>query len=138
MCIGDQVEIVVVAKKDGGIILREKLKFHKEETDNDSVFVKELSKLDDVYINDAFAVSNRAHATNVGVVELISEKGAGLLLQTETGYFHKSMDEPHRPLMVVVGGANFSSQLGAPVKMLEKVDCRSLAGNDQHIFKVWG
>lgn len=133
-CVGKEVEDVVEKMTEGEIVLLENLRFHKEETDNDSTFSEQLARLADVYINDAFAVSHRAHASVVGVADRIAEKGAGFLLQTEMDYFHKSMDEPMRPLVAIVGGAKVSSKLGALENMLGRVDRMIIGGAMANTF----
>ncbi len=133
-CIGSEVEMLVNGMSDGEVILLENLRFHKGETENAKEFSNQLARLADVYINDAFAVSHRAHSSVVGVAELVSEKAAGFLLQTEMDYFHKSMDTPIRPLAVVVGGAKVSSKLGALKNMLDKVDKMIIGGAMANTF----
>lgn len=133
-CVGPAVEEVVGKMAEGDIILLENLRFHKAETANDPGFSDQLAKLADVYINDAFAVSHRAHASVVGVAERLAEKGAGFLLQTEMDYFHKAMAEPVRPLVAVVGGAKVSSKLGALENMLAKVDRMIIGGAMANTF----
>ncbi len=133
-CIGEDVESLVDAMQGGEIVLLENLRFHKEETENDISFSQKLARLADVYINDAFAVSHRAHASVVGVAGLVKSKGAGLLLQTEMDYFHKSMDAPIRPLVALVGGAKVSSKLGALENMLDKVDRMIIGGAMANTF----
>ncbi len=133
-CIGREVEVVVEKMKEGEIVLLENLRFHAEETNNDPAFSEQLARLADVYINDAFAVSHRAHASVVGVADRIAEKAAGFLLQTEMEYFHKSMDEPVRPLVAIVGGAKVSSKLGALENMLGKVDRMIIGGAMANTF----
>lgn len=133
-CVGAEVEGIVEKMAEGEIVLLENLRFHKEETANDPSFSDQLARLADVYINDAFAASHRAHASVVGVAERLAEKGAGFLLQTEMDYFHKSMDEPIRPLVAVVGGAKVSSKLGALENMLAKVDRMIIGGAMANTF----
>jgi phosphoglycerate kinase len=133
-CIGAEVEEGIAGMEPGDVILLENLRFYNQETANDPDFCQKLAKLADVYINDAFAVSHRAHASVVGVAELIAEKGAGLLLQTEMDYFHKSMDTPVRPLVALVGGAKVSSKLGALENMLSKVDRMIIGGAMANTF----
>lgn len=133
-CIGEEVELLVDKMADGEIILLENLRFHAGETDNDPGFSDQLARLADVYINDAFAVSHRAHASVVGVAERVAEKGAGLLLQKEMDYFHKSLDEPIRPLVALIGGAKVSSKLGALQNMLGKVDRMIIGGAMANTF----
>jgi len=133
-CIGEEVEAVVEKITEGEVVLLENLRFHKEETDNEPKFSEQLARLADVYINDAFAVSHRAHASVVGVADRAAEKGAGFLLQAEMDYFRKSMDEPVRPLVAVVGGAKVSSKLGALKNMLDKVNCMIIGGAMANTF----
>ncbi len=133
-CVGGEVEAVVEKMNDGDIVLLENLRFHKEETDNDPAFSEQLARLADVYINDAFACSHRAHASVVGVADRIAEKAAGFLLQKEMDYFHKSMDEPVRPLVAIIGGAKVSSKLGALENMLGNVDRMIIGGAMANTF----
>ena len=133
-CIGEETERLVASMSVGEIVLLENLRFHAEETDNDSAFADNLARLADVYINDAFAVSHRAHASVVGVAERVKEKGAGFLLETEMDYFHKSMDNPVRPLVALIGGAKVSSKIGALENMLDKVDRMIIGGAMANTF----
>lgn len=133
-CVGGQVEAMVDAMADGEIVMLENLRFHEGETANDPVFSGLLARLAEVYINDAFAVSHRAHSSVVGVAELVAVKGAGFLLQKEMDYFHKSMGTPVRPLVAVIGGAKVSSKLGALENMLDKVDRMIIGGAMANTF----
>jgi len=133
-CVGAEVEAMANALSEGDVLLLENLRFHAEETANDPAFSAQLGKLADVYVNDAFAVSHRAHASVVGVAELISEKCAGFLLQTEMDYFHRAMDNPVRPLVALIGGAKVSSKLGALKNMLGKVDRLIIGGAMANTF----
>jgi phosphoglycerate kinase len=108
-CIGPEAEAVVGQMQDGDIVLLENLRFHEGEQANDPEFAKGLAALADVYVNDAFAVSHRAHASVEGVTAHFAVKGAGFLLEKEMDYFHRSMDEPVRPLVSIIGGAKVSS-----------------------------
>jgi phosphoglycerate kinase len=132
--VGDEIEEIVEKMTDGDIVLLENLRFYKEETDNDPAFSERLARLADVYINDAFACSHRAHASVVGVADRIAEKAAGFLLKKEMDYFHKSMDEPVRPLVAIIGGAKVSSKLGALENMLGKVDRMIIGGAMANTF----
>ena len=133
-CVGEEVEAIIAAMGQGEVVLLENLRFHKEETDNDPGFAQKLACLADVYINDAFAASHRAHASVVGVTDYVQEKAAGFLLQTEMEFFHKSMDEPVRPLVAIVGGAKVSSKLGALENMLDRVDRMIIGGAMANTF----
>lgn len=133
-CIGEEAETLVKKMKDGDVLLLENLRYYQQEVDNDPEFAKQLASLAEVYINDAFAVSHRAHASVAGVTAYFTEKAAGFLLEKEMEYFHKSMDEPERPLVAIVGGAKVSSKLGALENMLDKVDRMLIGGAMANTF----
>lgn len=133
-CIGTEVEKRVEQLLPGQVLMLENLRFYSQETENDPDFSNKLAQLADVYINDAFAVSHRAHASVVGVAERIEMKGAGFLLQKEMDYFHQAMDNPVRPLVAIVGGAKVSSKLGALRNMLGLVDKMIIGGAMANTF----
>ena len=133
-CVGEAVEAMIDSLPPGGVILLENLRFHKAETSNDAEFSAKLARLADVYVNDAFAASHRAHASIVGVAERVEEKAAGFLLQKEVDFYHKAMDEPVRPLVALVGGAKVSSKLAALENMLNKVDRMIIGGAMANTF----
>ncbi len=133
-CIGSESEAMVAAMKPGQVVMLENLRFHSAETENDPAFAEQIARMADVYINDAFAVSHRAHASVVGIPAHVAEKAAGFLLQTEMDFFHKAMDTPVRPLVALVGGAKVSSKLGALENMLDKVDSMIIGGAMANTF----
>jgi phosphoglycerate kinase len=133
-CIGPEVEAMVGQMASGDVLLLENLRFHGAEKKNDPEFCQQLAKLADVYINDAFAVAHRAHASVVGVVEYFKECGAGFLLQQEMDYFHRSVSDPSRPLVAIVGGAKVSSKLGALRNMIDRVDKMIIGGAMANTF----
>ena len=133
-CIGPEVEAMVGQMAFGDVLLLENLRFHGEEKTNNPDFCKQLAKLADVYINDAFAVAHRAHASVVGVVEYFKECAAGFLLQKEMDYFHRSVSDPSRPLVAIVGGAKVSSKLGALRNMIDRVDKIIIGGAMANTF----
>jgi phosphoglycerate kinase len=133
-CIGGATEAMVATLQPGEVLLLENLRFYKEETENEPVFAAKLAQLADVYINDAFAASHRAHASVAAVPMLIQEKGAGFLLATELDFFRKAMTEPVRPLVAIVGGAKVSSKLSALQNMLDKVDRMIIGGAMANTF----
>jgi len=133
-CIGPEVEAMVGQMAFGDVLLLENLRFHEEEKKNDPEFCRQLAKLADVYINDAFAVAHRAHASVVGVVEFFQECAAGFLLQKEMDYFHRSVSNPSRPLVAIVGGAKVSSKLGALRNMIDRVDKMIIGGAMANTF----
>jgi phosphoglycerate kinase len=133
-CIGPEVAAAVAALQDGQILMLENLRFHPEEEKNDPEFSRQLASVADVYVNDAFAVSHRAHASVVGVTLHVREKAAGFLLQKEVEYFHRSIDAPQRPLVAIVGGAKVSGKLEALRNMLGRVDKMIIGGAMANTF----
>lgn len=133
-CVGEAVESLVAGLRSGDVMLLENLRFYKEETENDPLFASQLARLADIFVNDAFAASHRAHASVAGVPALVPDKCAGFLLQMEMDFFHKAIAEPVRPLMAVVGGSKVSSKLGALQNMLDKVDRMIIGGAMANTF----
>lgn len=133
-CIGPAAVEAAGALNDGEILMLENLRFHPQEEKNDPEFSRQLAALADVYVNDAFAASHRAHASVVGVTEHVKEKAAGFLLQQEMEYFHRSIDNPQRPLVAIVGGAKVSGKLEALRNMLERVDRMIIGGAMANTF----
>ncbi|PIE70264.1 MAG: phosphoglycerate kinase [Deltaproteobacteria bacterium] len=133
-CVGANVAAAVDAMKTGDIILLENLRYHAEEQKNDETFAQALASLCDVYVNNAFAVSHRAHASVDAITRFAPVSAAGFLLQKEITYFGKAMDEPQRPLVTVIGGAKVSSKLGALENMLQRVDKMIIGGAMANTF----
>ncbi len=121
-CVGEETEAMVASMKGGEVLLLENLRYHDEEQANDALFASRLAGLCEVYINNAFAVSHRVHASVAAITETVAEKGAGLLLETEIDFYNKAMEAPVRPLVAIIGGAKISSKLGALTNMLGVVD----------------
>lgn len=133
-CIGSDVEDMVSKMKDGEIVLLENLRYYDEEQANDKNFAAKLGSLCDVYINNAFAVSHRVHASVAAITETVKDCGAGLLLEKEINYYQKAMENPKRPLVAIVGGAKISSKLAALENMLNKVDKVIIGGAMANTF----
>ncbi len=133
-CIGPEVEKLVTAMQPGDVMLLENLRFYDQETENDADFSEKLAALADVYINDAFAVAHRAHASVVGVTDHVEQCAAGFLLQKEMDFFHQAVSDPRRPLVAIVGGAKVSSKLGALQAMLDRVDKMIIGGAMANTF----
>lgn len=102
-CIGKGVEALTLGMKEGEILLLENLRFHKEEREGDINFARELSRLGEIYINEAFSACHRAHASISGVPKFLPH-GAGLLLEKEIDYLNKLLREYKRPMVAIVGG----------------------------------
>ncbi len=133
-CIGTEVEKRVGEMKAGEILLLENLRFHKEEEKNDPGFAQALARLAEVYINDAFAVSHRAHASVAGITEFFLEKGAGFLMKEELTYLNKVMVNPARPLTAVIGGAKVSGKLEVLKNLTPRVDKMLIGGGMAFTF----
>ncbi|MFO7972135.1 MAG: phosphoglycerate kinase [Desulfobacterales bacterium] len=133
-CIGPEIKVLVEKMKTGDILLLENLRFHPEEKNNDDAFAKALAELCEVYINDAFAVSHRAHASVVAITKYAPVSGAGFLLQKELNYFKRAMADPQRPVVAIIGGAKVSSKLGALENILHHVDKIIIGGAMANTF----
>ncbi|MBU0682207.1 MAG: phosphoglycerate kinase [Proteobacteria bacterium] len=133
-CIGPEVEKMVAAMQPGDVILLENLRFYSAEQENDDEFSKKLASFADIYINDAFAVAHRAHASVVGITEHVAICAAGFLLQKEMDYFHRSVADPRRPLVAIIGGAKVSSKLGALRNLMDRVDKMIIGGAMANTF----
>lgn len=133
-CIGPEVKQMVDSLSFGQVLLLENLRFHPEEEKNGDEFARELGKLCDIYINDAFAVSHRKHASVDAITKFAPQCGAGFLLADELKYFQQAMENPRRPLAAVVGGAKVSSKLGALKNMIARVDKFIIGGAMANTF----
>ncbi len=133
-CIGPGVEEMVKAMKPGGVIMLENLRFHKGEEKNDPAFAQNLARLADLYINDAFAVSHRAHASVEAVAKFFREPAAGFLMKDELEYLNKVMLNPARPLVAVIGGAKVSGKLEVLKSLVGRVDRMIIGGGMAFTF----
>jgi phosphoglycerate kinase len=133
-CIGPEVEKMVAAMKPGEVLLLENLRFHKEEEKNEPAFAQGLAELADVYVNDAFAVSHRAHASVEGVTRFFKEKAAGYLMRDELHYLGKVMEDPARPLVALIGGAKVSGKLEVLRNLAPRVDRLIIGGGMAFTF----
>jgi phosphoglycerate kinase len=133
-CVGPEVEKLKAEMKPGDVLLLENLRYHAEEEQNDPKFAKELVQGVDVYVDDAFAVAHRAHASVEAVTRYAPVCVAGFLMRDEVHYFHKSMEDPARPLTALIGGAKISSKLTALKNMLHKVDKMIVGGAMANTF----
>ncbi|MCV6607761.1 MAG: phosphoglycerate kinase [Campylobacterales bacterium] len=122
--------------KEGEVLLLENLRFEAGETKNDKDLAEKLASMADVYINDAFGVSHRAHSSVEGITEFFKEgeKAAGFLLTKEVTYFHKTMEKPVRPFVAIVGGSKVSGKLQALENLLPKVDKLIIGGGMAFTF----
>lgn len=108
-CVGQEVQQAIEELLPGKVLLLENVRFHKEETENNPEFAQQLASLSDIYINDAFDVCHREHASVVGIPQYISH-GAGLQLQKEVENLTKILDNPKKPFVVIMGGAKVETK----------------------------
>ncbi len=133
-CFGPEVERLKAEMKAGDVLLLENLRFYPGEEQNDPKFAKELMKDVDVYVDDAFAVAHRAHASVEAVTKYAPICVAGFLMRDEVHYFHRAMEDPARPLAALIGGAKISSKLTALKNMLKNVDKLIVGGAMANTF----
>lgn len=126
-CIGYEVEKLVNKMKEGEVLLLENLRFHAGEEANDEEFAKSLAKLGELYIDDAFGASHRAHASIVGITKYLPSY-AGLLLQKEVETLSRVLEKPERPLTVVIGGAKISTKIKLIREYLKRAEHIILGG----------
>ncbi len=132
-CVGEVAERAVAEMKPGEILCLENTRFHPGEEKNDPVFVAALAKLGDIFVNDAFSVSHRAHASTEGLAHLLPAY-AGRTLQAELEAFEKVLDKPARPLAAIVGGAKISTKLDLLGNLLARVDVLIIGGAMANTF----
>lgn len=126
-CVGKEVGKMVGNMKPGEVLLLENLRFHKEEEENADSFSKDLAKLADIYINDAFSVCHREHASIFGVAKLLPA-GAGLLLEKEITILKKMMENPAKPLIAIIGGKKVETKAKFINKISEIADYILVSG----------
>ena len=132
-CIGPQAEAGVNAMKPGDILCLENTRFHPEEEKNDPGFVAQLAKLGDIYVNDAFSVAHRAHASTEGLAHKLPAY-AGRAMQAELEALSKALENPQRPVAAIVGGAKISSKLDLLGNLIAKVDTLIIGGAMANTF----
>lgn len=126
-CVGRVPEKLAATLEPGQCLLLENLRFHPEEAANGPDFARALARLADCYVNDAFSVSHRAHASVVGITRFLRPAAAGLLMQRELLALARVLDNPRRPLVLILGGARVSDKLGIIRNLVPRVD-RLLVG----------
>lgn len=133
-CIGTDVKKMVDKMKTGDILLLENLRFYPGEQANEDEFARQLADHCDIYINNAFAVSHRKHASVAAVTKYAPQSAAGFLLLKELDFFKAAMENPRRPLVAIIGGAKVSSKLGALKNMLNRVNKFIIGGAMANTF----
>ena len=132
-CIGPGAERAVAALKDGDVLLLENTRFHPGEESNDAIFIAALAKLGDVYVNDAFSASHRAHATTEGLAHRLPAY-AGRGMQAELEALTRVLEKPAHPVIAIVGGAKISSKLAVLENLIKKVDALVIGGGMANNF----
>ena len=133
-CVGPEVESAISQLQDGGVLLLENVRFHKEETANDPEFAKELASLADIYVNDAFGTAHRAHASTEGVTRFFDQSAAGLLVERELRHLNKTLQNPERTFVAILGGVKISDKIGMIENLLEKVNEIIIGGKMTNTF----
>ena len=132
-CIGKEAAKAVKAMGNGDVLVLENTRFHGGEETNDPAFVKELAKNGDLYVNDAFSASHRAHASTEGLAHALPAY-AGRALQAELEALAKGLEAPARPVLAVVGGAKVSSKIDLLQNLVGKVDALVIGGGMANTF----
>ena len=132
-CIGPEVERIL-QDPSHRVILLENLRFHKEEERNETPFSEALASLADVYVDDAFGASHRAHASISGMPRFFRQKAAGLLLHKELDYLSRLLSTPEKPFVTILGGAKVSDKIGIIKNLLPKVNALLIGGGMAYTF----
>ena len=133
MVVSESVKNLINTLKEGHVALLENTRFRKEEEKNEEAFSKELASLGEIYVNDAFGTSHRAHASNVGVSAHLPS-ALGFLVEKEISIMGKALDDPIRPFLAILGGAKVSDKIGVIDNLIEKVDSILICGGMAYTF----
>lgn len=131
--IGEDAKTKAANLKNGEVMLLENVRFHKEETDNDETFAKELASMAEVYVNDAFGAAHRAHASTAGIAKFLPAV-AGFLIEKELKVLGDTINNPKRPFAAILGGAKVSDKIGVIDSLLDKVDTLMVGGGMAYTF----
>ena len=133
-CVGPEVEDLVAEQPAGGIVLLENLRFHTGEKENDTDFARQLARLGDVYVNDAFGTAHRAHASTVGVTRYVQPAAAGYLMIKELDTLGRALTDPARPYVAILGGAKISNKIEVIESFIGRVDVLLIGGGMAFTF----
>ena len=133
-CVGDEAEAAAKKLQPREVLLLENLRFHKEEEKGDDGFAKELAKLGDIYVNDAFGTAHRAHASTTVVAKYFKDKCFGYLLAREIESLEKVLGSSKKPVTAVLGGAKVSTKITVIENILDKVDNLIIGGGMTYTF----
>ena len=132
--VGEKAKKAVAEMKDGDVVLLQNTRFRKEETKNDDAFSQELASLCDVYVNDAFGSSHRAHCSTVGVTKFVKTSVVGYLMEKEINFLGNAVNNPVRPFVAILGGAKVSDKINVINNLLDKVDTLIIGGGMAYTF----
>jgi phosphoglycerate kinase len=132
-CVGEVAEKAVAAMKPGDILCLENTRYHPQEENNDPAFVAALAKLGDIYVDDAFSVAHRAHASTEGIAHKLPAF-AGRAMQAEVEALDKALDAPKKPVIAIIGGAKVSTKLALLENLIAKVDALVIGGAMANTF----
>lgn len=132
--IGNEVREEIEKMGEGEVMLLENLRFHKEEEENQDGFSKELASLADIYVNDAFGTSHRAHASTYGMTFHFEDKLAGFVVDRELKFLGQLLNDPERPYLLIVGGAKIKDKIHALKNVLSKADQVLIGGGVAYTF----
>lgn len=133
LVVDENVKDAVEKLDEGQIALLENTRYRKEETKNGDEFAKELASLADLYVNDAFGTSHRAHASNVGVASILPS-AVGFLIEKEIDVMGKALEAPEHPFVSILGGAKVSDKIGVIENLITKVDTILIGGGMAYTF----
>jgi phosphoglycerate kinase len=125
---------VVSDARDGQVVLLENLRFHAGEEKDDEAFARDLARLGDLYVNDAFGAAHRAHASVHALARLFPDRAAGLLMLGEMSALERLRGEVARPYVAVLGGAKVSDKIGVIENLLSRVDAILIGGGMANTF----
>ena len=131
--IGEDAKSKAENLQPGQIMLLENVRFHREETDNDPEFSKQLASMAEIYVNDAFGAAHRAHASTAGVAQYLPAV-SGFLIEKELQFLGNALNNPERPFVAIMGGAKVSDKIGVIDSLLEKVDTLIIGGGMAYTF----
>jgi len=133
-CVGPEAEEVGRQLEKGQTLLLENLRFHPEEEANDEPFARQLARLADFYVNDAFGTAHRAHASTVGITKFVPKAAAGLLMEKELQYLGKVLEHAEKPFIAILGGVKVSDKIGVIQNLMTKVDSFLIGGGMAYTF----
>jgi len=131
--IGESAKELAANLNEGEVMLLENVRFHREETDNDPEFAKELASMAEIYVNDAFGAAHRAHASTAGIATYLPAV-SGFLIEKELTFLGNTLENPERPFVAILGGAKVSDKIGVIDSLLEKVDTLMIGGGMAYTF----